>query len=98
MSDLKEVLDKDKETLRPYRLYDVSRSGTYKLIMGRWYRWIENAHDAAVVICRRDLKVGRTIEVVNIRNLKLEATYTKQIGGIRIKKAEELRAEERRAS
>jgi len=86
-------ITKDRDTLRPYRLWDAHKQTQ---IMGRWYRWEENCHDAAVVICRRDTKVGRTVEVLDVRRGKLIATYTKRIGGIQIKKEAQLRAEERK--
>lgn len=85
-------MKRDKHTLRPYRLWDAH---TQKQIMGRWYRWEEHAHDAAVVICRRDTKVGRSVEVLDVRRGRLHATYTKRVSGIEIKKARQLRAEER---
>lgn len=83
---------RDKRTLRPYRLWDAHKQAS---IPGRYYRWLENCHDAAVVICRRDTKIGRTIEVLDVSRAKLIATYTKRVRGIDIKKEHHLRSEER---
>lgn len=93
MAKSKTEVKKDRQTLRPYRLWDAH---TQTQVMGRWYRWEENCHDAAVVICRRDTKVGRTLEVLDVHRAKLVATYTKRIGGIDIKRERHLRAEEKR--
>lgn len=86
-------IDKQRDTLRPFRLWDAHLQSA---IMGRWYRWEENAHDAAVVICRRDMKIRRTLEVLDVHRGKLIATYTRRVNGIEIKRERQLRAEERK--
>lgn len=86
-------IKKDKQTLRPYRLWDAHKQVN---LPGRYYRWLENCHDAAVVICRRDTRIGRTVEVLDVSRAKLIATYTKRVNGIDIKKERQLRAEEQR--
>jgi hypothetical protein len=89
-------IPKDRDTLRAYRLYEARRGKPDQQLMGRWYRWEENAKDAAVVICRRELKVGRVIELRDVRRGKLIEVYRKTVnGGIDIKKSRHLRAEER---
>ncbi len=85
-------IKKDRETLRPYRLFDPHKQVG---MPGSYYRWLENCHDAAVVICRRDTKIGRTVEVIDATRGKLIATYKKKVSGIEIKKEAQLRAEER---
>jgi hypothetical protein len=85
-------IKKDRETLRPYRLWDAHKQVQ---LPGRCYRWLENCHDAAVVICRREAKIGRTIEVIDVTRAKLTATYTKKVNGIEIKREKQLRSEER---
>ena len=85
---------KDRDTLRPFRIYDAWEQ---KQVPGRWYIFEKSAERAAVVLAYESLKSGRTYEVLNVRNMTLRATYTRHrtSGNIIIKDYEQLKAEER---
>lgn len=86
-------MKRDKRTLRPYR---IRYAGHDKVIMGRWYRWLENAKDSMVVYCRKWMKTGQTIEIINVRNMKLIGSCTKLIDGMRILNERQMKLEAKR--
>lgn len=84
-------------TLRPFRVMQAGNPPVQ--IMGRWYIFEHSARRAAAVICLEETKAGRTLEVVNVRNMKLRWTFTKSAtGNILVKDPKKLREEERRKS
>lgn len=67
-----------KETLRRYRLWDTWEKAD---VPHRYYRWINNAHDAALRIAAWS-KIGRVVEVYDASNGRLIGQYVRKVKGV----------------
>jgi hypothetical protein len=65
-----------KDTVRPYRLWNPQ---TGKQLAHRCFGYEERAQDKALIMARRELKTGQSIEVIDVRYGKLIGVYTRRV-------------------
>ena len=71
---IKTPYPKDKESARPFRLWDATKKQPMRW---RCYLYMRNAHVGALIEARF-AEVGTTIEVYDTRNGKLLGQYTRR--------------------
>lgn len=71
--------DPDKETLRPFRVWD-PRANAY--VMGRWYVTEFRAINQAYQYAKYHLPIGQSVEVLDVSKSKWLGTYTKRVSGV----------------
>lgn len=71
----RDLPEPNPETVRPFRLWD---SVEKEYVAHRWYATERRALDSALLLVRWE-QVGRSIEVLDIRNMKWLATYTRRV-------------------
>ena len=65
-----------KESVRPFRLWNPKTSSQ---VPHRCYSDERRAQDKALSIARWDLKVGESLEVIDVRGGKLLGVYTRRV-------------------
>lgn len=73
---------KPQDPARPFRLWDPYK-GAY--LPWRCYAGNENAHVAAFRQVRWVKNIGHTIEVIDIRTMRVTGSYTLRVGNIDIR-------------
>ena len=68
-----------KESVRPFRMWNPQTKGQ---VPHRCYSDERRCHDKAMSIMRWDMKVGQSLEVIDVRYAKLLGTYTRRIDHI----------------
>lgn len=74
-----EYPEKVKDTVRPFRLWD---SAERKVVAHRCYATERRAHDMAFILLRWERKVGRAIEVIDIRFGRWLGTYVRRVNAV----------------
>jgi hypothetical protein len=69
---------------RPFRLWDSVRKHD---VRWSYYKHLNSAHNSALITVRWE-KVGRTLEVYDVRNGKLHGTYERKINAVSFIKGE----------
>ena len=65
-----------KDTSRPFRLWDPQDG---KQLSHRCYSDERRAQDRALSLARWDLKVGQSLEVIDVRSGRLIGVYTRRV-------------------
>lgn len=68
-----------KDTQRPFRIWDPQEG---RQMPHRCYSDERRAQDRALSLARWDLKVGQSLEVIDVRGGKLIGVYTRRVSSI----------------